>query len=229
MVMEKNKPAIDLNIPAEIDTATLAMGCFWSPDSLLGSLEGVLRTRVGYAGGSTANPTYRNLADHVETVQIDYDPSKISYPDLLHIFFHHHKPIGEPWKRQYMSAVFYHNKEQEQLAEQAKQKRAEQLGRKLYTAFYPLKEFYLAENRHQKYKLQRQPELMQEFEAMYPEFSDLINSTAAARVNAYVYGYGNRETLIHNMAGFGLSPVAQEVLLEKTASLKEVSPAYPVE
>lgn len=215
MVMEKNKHAIDLNIPQKTATATLAMGCFWSPDALFGSLEGVVRTRTGYAGGSTVNPTYRNLADHVETVQIDYDPSTISYQDLLDIFFHHHKPIGEPWKRQYMSAVFYQNQEQEELAEQAKEKRAAQLGRKFYTAFYPLEEFYLAENRHQKYKLQRQPELMQEFEAMYPKFPDLINSTAAARVNAYLYGYGNRETLVNKIAGFGLSPAGQEVLLEK--------------
>lgn len=224
MAMEKNKPAIDLNIPQKTATATLAMGCFWSPDALFGSLAGVVRTRVGYAGGTTENPTYRNLADHVETVQIDYDPATISYQDLLHIFFHHHKPIGEPWKRQYMSAVFCHNSGQQELVERAKEKRAEALGRKLYTAVYPFEHFYMAEDRHQKYKLQRVPELMQEFEAMYPEFADLIHSTAATRVNAYVYGYGSRETLINNMAGFGLSPAAQEVLLENTMSLKEVSP-----
>lgn len=101
-----NNPPLDLIPSNATETATLAMGCFWSPDALFGSLEGVVRTRVGYAGGSTENPTYWDLADHTETIQFDYDPAKISYPDLLNIFFHNHKPIAEPWKRQYMSAVF---------------------------------------------------------------------------------------------------------------------------
>lgn len=223
MPNEEVKPLIDLKIPEKTATATLAMGCFWSSDALFGSLEGVVHTRTGYAGGSTGNPDYRNLADHIETIQIDYDPSTIRYQDLLHIFFHHHKPIGEPWKRQYMSVVFYHNKEQEQLAEQAKEKRAKQLGRELYTAIYPFEHFYMAEDRHQKYKLQRMPELMQEFEAMYPAFADLVNSTAAAHVNAYLCGYGKEENFIKNLSGFGLSPPGQEILLGKIVSLKEVA------
>ncbi|RDV11307.1 hypothetical protein DXT99_25070 [Pontibacter diazotrophicus] len=97
-----------INSPAvkEFETATFAMGCFWKPDALFGSLEGVIRTRVGYAGGSTSNPTYWHLADHIETVQLDYNPRNLSYQELLSFFFRHHNPLQEFWKRQYMSAVF---------------------------------------------------------------------------------------------------------------------------
>ena len=207
-----NKPPIDLIPSNAIETATLAMGCFWKPDALFGSLEGVVRTRVGYAGGSTENPTYWNLADHTETIQLDYDPAKISFQDLLNIFFHNHKPIAEPWKRQYMSAVFYHDKEQEKLTNQAKETVSRQLNRKIFTAVYPYQKFWLAEDRHQKYKLQRHPELVDEFKRMYPDFSDIINSTAGARVNGYLHGYGNREELKTSLGGFGLSPAGQEML-----------------
>lgn len=219
---KKEKPPLDLYTPKETKTATLAMGCFWSPDALFGSLEGVARTRGGYAGGTTENPTYWHLADHIETIQLDYDPARISFQDLLYVFFKSHKPYKEPWKRQYMSAVFYHDEEQEKLIHEAKESIAGQVKNDIHTAVYPLQRFYLAENRHQKYKLQRQPELMAEFSAMYPEFPDFINSTAAARVNGYLYGYGNKNELMANIGGFGLSPAGQKVLHEKALKLKEV-------
>jgi peptide-methionine (S)-S-oxide reductase len=224
MITDRNtkKPSLDIYTPDITETATFAMGCFWSPDALFGSLEGVVRTRVGYTGGSTENPTYRNLADHIETIQLDYDPATIRYQDLLDIFFNNHKPIGKPWKRQYMSAVFYHNEEQEQLVDQAKKRMAGQLNREIYTAVYPYQEFYLAEDRHQKYKLQRQPELMAEYRAIYPDFSDFVNSTAVARVNGYLYGYGNREELEVKIGDFGMSPAGQEILHEKARALKGV-------
>ena len=201
-------------------SATFAMGCFWSPDALFGSLEGVVRTRVGYAGGSTENPTYRNLADHIETIQLDYDTAKIGYQDLLNIFFNNHKPIAEPWKRQYMSAVFYHNEEQEKLIEQAKERISSQLNQKIFTAVYPYQVFFLAEDRHQKYKLQRQPELMNEFSSRFPNFDDMINSTATARVNGYLYGYGNQQVLMDTMDELDLSPAGQNILLDKAKDLK---------
>ena len=213
------KPTLDIASTNVIETATFAMGCFWSPDALYGSLPGVVRTRVGYAGGSTENPTYGNLADHIETIQVDYDPGNITYEGLLTIFFDNHTPIAEPWKRQYMSAVFYHNEEQEKTVDHIIEKTASQLNKKIFTAVYPLQEFYLAEEFHQKYKLQRQPELKDEFRNIYPDFTDFINSTAAARVNGYLYGYGNRQELKRTIDGFGLSPLGQEILLDKAKTL----------
>jgi len=70
---------------------------------------GVVRTRVGYTGGSTKNPTYHSLGDHTETVQIDYDPTQISFEELLDVFWDSHRPTQRAWSRQYMAAVFFHN------------------------------------------------------------------------------------------------------------------------
>lgn len=71
----------------------------------------MIRTRVGYAGGSKENPTYYSLGDHSETIQIDYDPTQISYGQLLEVFWNSHNPTYEPWSRQYMSIIFYHSED----------------------------------------------------------------------------------------------------------------------
>jgi peptide-methionine (S)-S-oxide reductase len=182
-------PPIDTSAPAQIETATFALGCFWAPDSIFGSLDGVVRTRVGYAGGTTENPTYHNLGDHTETIQIDYDPTVISYEQLLEIYWDSHNPTSQPWSRQYMSIIFYHNSEQRELAMETKQHEEDSLGHQVYTEIIPFTEFYLAEDYHQKYYLQQKPELMEELSAIYPNFADIIDSTAVARINGYVGGH----------------------------------------
>ncbi|GAB3529986.1 peptide-methionine (S)-S-oxide reductase [Pontibacter brevis] len=216
------KPPIDLNISEKTETATFSMGCFWSPDALFGAVEGVVRTRVGYAGGTTENPTYWTLGDHIETVQLDYDPTQISYHQLLQLFFSSHKATRAPWKRQYMSAVFLHNAAQEQQAWQAKEQVGLIIGERVYTEIFPYQAFYMAEDRHQKYKLQRQPSLLEELQEIYPAMPDLVNSTAAARINGYLYGYGNKEKLQHDMAQLGLSPAGQKILLENATARGKV-------
>ncbi|MGB6873871.1 MAG: peptide-methionine (S)-S-oxide reductase, partial [Dehalococcoidia bacterium] len=159
------------------------------PDSIFGSLDGVVRTRVGYAGGTTESPTYHNLGDHTETIQIDYDPTQISYEQLLDIYWDSHNPTVRPWSKQYMSIVFYHNSEQRELAMETKQREEASSGRQVYTEIIPFFEFYLAEDYHQKYHLQQVPELMEELAAIYPNFADFIDSTAVARINGYVGGH----------------------------------------
>ena len=71
---------------------------------------------MGYSGGETLYPTYRSMGDHSESIQIDYDPARISYEELLEIFWKNHNPTQRAWRRQYMSAIFYHNANQHQLA-----------------------------------------------------------------------------------------------------------------
>jgi len=71
--------------PAETKTATFALGCFWGPDVTVGAVEGVVRTRVGYAGGTTADPTYRDIGDHSEALQVDYDPDAVSFDELVDV------------------------------------------------------------------------------------------------------------------------------------------------
>jgi len=178
------------------------LGCFWAPDSIFGSLDGVVRTRVGYAGGTTESPTYHNLGDHTETIQIDYDPTQISYEQLLETYWDSHNPTAQPWSRQYMSVVFYHNSEQRELAVETKQLEEVSSGRQVYTEIIPFSEFYLAEDYHQKYYLQQVPELMEELSAIYPNFADFIDSTAVARINGYVGGHVTFEDLQEQLDSF---------------------------
>jgi peptide-methionine (S)-S-oxide reductase len=174
----------------------------------------VLRTRVGYAGGSTPNPTYYNLADHSETIQIDYDPTLISYEDLLDVFWSSHMPTSHPFSQQYASIIFYHNMEQKRLAEASRDREAARRGASIYTEIVPFTEFYLAEAYHQKYRLQQAPDLLAEFRAIYPDDLDFVNSTAVARVNGYLGGYGTLEGLQAAIEDLDLSPAAEEELLD---------------
>jgi len=188
-------PPIDASAPAHTKTATFALGCFWAPDSLFGSMDGVVRTRVGYAGGTLENPTYRNLGDHTETIQIDYDPTRVSYGQLLEVYWDSHNPTTQRWSRQYMSIIFYHDSEQLTLATQSKEREEDSLGRRVYTEIIPFSRFYLAEDYHQKYRLQQVAELMEELTAIYPNFADFRDSTAVARINGYVGGHVTFEEL----------------------------------
>ena len=171
----------------------------------MGANFGVVRTRVGYAGGTTKNPTYHNLSDHSETIQVDYNPTQISYSDLLDIFWESHSPTHRSWSRQYMSAVFYHNEDQKRLAMETRKLEASKVNSEIYTEIIPHTEFYLAEDYHQKHALQRDLDLMEEFKGMYPNFREIINSTAAARINGYLAGYGTCEILKSELESYGLS------------------------
>jgi methionine-S-sulfoxide reductase len=207
-------PPIDTLPPVESETATLALGCFWGPDARFGSLEGVIRTRVGYAGGDTNNPTYRNLGGHTETVQIDFDPGKVTYPELLEVFWKSHDPTAQPWSRQYLSIIFYHGEDQKNAALLSRRQAETQLGREIQTEVIPLTAFYRAEDYHQKYYLQKKPELFSEFAIIYPETGRLTGSTAAARVNGFLGGYGSLKSLQEQIDSFGLSPSGKERLLQ---------------
>lgn len=146
----------------------------------------MIRTRVGYTGGNKENPTYRALGDHAESIEIDYDPAVISYGELLEIFWRSHDPGSNPWSRQYMSAIFYHNEEQKKQAVESMKREEARTHRKIYTEISPASRFYRAEDYHQKYYLRQRPELMRELKAIYPSNEDFVNSTVAARLNGYL-------------------------------------------
>jgi peptide-methionine (S)-S-oxide reductase len=169
---------------------------------------------VGYAGGTTESPTYHNLGDHTETIQIDFDPTVVSYAELLDVFWSSHNPAMPPFSRQYMSIVFYHNEEQRRLAVETKDREAARLGAEIYTEIVPASGFALAEAYHQKYRLQGRSDLMSEFSAIYPDDGDFVASTAAARVNGYVGGYGSCESLQEEITTLGLSEAAGDRLLK---------------
>lgn len=176
---------------------------------------------MGYAGGTKRNPTYHDLGDHTETVEIDYDPAKITYEQLLDVFWQEHSPTMQSWSRQYAAIIFYHDEKQKQAAEGSKQRLAEQLGRPVRTEIRPYTGFTLAEEYHQKHALQRYPEFMEELGAAYPTMSGLITSTAAARLNGYVGGDGTCARLLEEQDRFGLSTARQQYLRRIVCKGKE--------
>lgn len=180
---------------------------------------------MGYSGGTKENPTYRDLGDHRETVQIDYDPRKISYEELLDVFWKSHAPGAPAWSRQYRAAIFFPSEEQRRLALQTRDQVAARLQGRVVTEILPASRFYLAEDYHQKYFLRQLPELFREFSAVYPRLADLVASTAAARVNGYVAGYGDLPGLEADLPGLGLSQAGGRKLLTRVRAARPAGTA----
>jgi methionine-S-sulfoxide reductase len=168
---------------------------------------------VGYAGGRKKNPTYTNLGDHTETVQMDYDPSQISYEELLSIFWKSHDPTQGAWSQQYKAVVFYHSEEQKRLAVESRDREMLIKKLKIKTEILAFTGFYLAEDYHQKHRLRQYGDLMKEFRAIYPNGEDFVNSTATARANGYLAGHGMSSEIRLELPDLGLSPTAQKKLL----------------
>ena len=177
-------------------------------------IEGVVRPRVGYAGGQSANPNYSNIGDHTETVQVDYDPQRITYTQLLDVFWQNHEPAGRFGSRQYMHAIFYHDDHQRKLAMASKLALEEKIGRHVNAEVAPLRSFTMAEDYHQKYILKRYGRLSREISTIYPLHQDLVASTAAARLNGYAGGYGNQALLAREIDTLGLSAAGKQALTE---------------
>jgi peptide-methionine (S)-S-oxide reductase len=154
--------AADPNGPRRREVATLAGGCFWCLEAVYDQLRGVEDVVSGYSGGHTLNPTYKQVCDgatgHAEVVQITFDPSVISFRDLLDVFFTIHDPTtlnrqGGDVGTQYRSAIFYHSPEQKATAEQAVKdlSTAGTWSNPIVTQLVPFDVFYPAEMYHQEY------------------------------------------------------------------------------
>ena len=188
----------------ETETATFGMGCFWGPEARFGAMGGVVRTRVGYAGGTKANPRYHSLGDHTEVVQIEYDPSSLGYEDLLDVFWANHAPTSNAGKRQYRNVVLAATDRQRAAAERSRTAVSERLGQSAATDIESLDQFYLAEAYHQKYELRSTPVLGDELVDIYG--SALVDSTVAARLNGFVAGYGDDDQRQALLASLDLPP-----------------------
>jgi peptide-methionine (S)-S-oxide reductase len=184
---------------------------------------------VGYAGGTQPHPTYRSRGDHTETIEIDFDPAVISYENLLDIFWRSHHPGQPAWSRQYRAVIFYHGERQKALALKTRDQVAARLHSPVATEILPAGPFTLAEGYHQKYYLRQSPDLLAEFEAIYPTPEALAGSTAAARVNGYLAGYGAPVELQGELDGLGLSSNSRRKLLDKVgAATHRSAPGCPV-
>ena len=145
-----------------MDVTTFGAGCFWKPEFLFSKINGVLKTRVGYMGGSTKDPTYEQVCTgqtgHAEVVQINYDPKLLNYESLLDYFWEMHDPTqldrqGLDVGSQYRSIIFCHSKDQEEKASTSLLKIQESGNylRKIVTVITKDQTFWLAEDYHQKY------------------------------------------------------------------------------
>jgi peptide-methionine (S)-S-oxide reductase len=145
-----------------MEKATFAAGCFWGVEQTFRQIPGVISTRVGYIGGTTADPNYKQVCNgdtgHAEAVEITYDPCKVNYADLLRVFWENHDPTqlnrqGPDWGTQYRSAVFFHSPEQQALAQSSKDAlgAAVERPRRIVTQIVPAAEFFPAEDYHQQY------------------------------------------------------------------------------
>jgi peptide-methionine (S)-S-oxide reductase len=142
--------------------ASFAAGCFWGVEAAFRQVPGVLATAVGYEGGNTENPTYEDVCrkntGHAETVEVDFDPKRVSYGQLLDVFWENHDPTtlnrqGPDVGEQYRSAIFFHDPDQEREARASKE-RLEKSGRyrrPVVTEITPASRFWRAEDYHQQY------------------------------------------------------------------------------
>jgi len=150
--MSSSKPALE--------TAAFAAGCFWGIEAAFAEVKGVESTLVGYTGGRTEDPTYKDVCSdetgHAEAVQVKFDPKKVSYGKLLDVFWKIHDPTtlnrqGPDVGSQYRSVIFFHNGQQKKLATKSMKEQQKKLERKIVTDIVPARTFYKAESYHQKY------------------------------------------------------------------------------
>ena len=145
-----------------LEKATFAGGCFWCMEPPYDGLEGVVSVTAGYTGGTKKNPTYEEVSSgstgHAESIEIVYDPTKISYARLVYIFWHNIDPTVKDRQfcdvgHQYRTAVFYHSEEQKRVAEESKRalEASKRFPGPIYTEIVPAGQFYPAEEYHQKY------------------------------------------------------------------------------
>ena len=145
-----------------MEKATFGAGCFWGVEAAFRQIKGVKATAVGYMGGKLNDPTYQDVCTdrtgHAEVVQVEYDPSEVSYEDLLRVFWENHDPTtlnrqGPDTGTQYRSVIFYHTPEQEAAAKASKEALAKsgRYKRPIVTEIVPAPEFWRAEDYHQQY------------------------------------------------------------------------------
>ncbi|MGN7359732.1 peptide-methionine (S)-S-oxide reductase MsrA [Paenibacillus sp. SAF-054] len=207
---------------ADEATAVLAMGCFWSPEALFGSMPGVLRTRTGYAGGTLVNPTYRRMGDHSESVELVYEPEILPYEQILRVFWDHHNPVNiNGYKgRQYQSLLLYRSSEQKEAIDRVLEERRESGRGEPATEVHPLTTFHPAEEKHQKYYLKRHPDAVAKLLTLYPSRADMDESMLAARLNGLAKGYANRSAVIEEVMEWPLPQAERERIMTLVKAIR---------
>lgn len=182
---------------------TVGLGCFWGVEAEFGSMEGVIRTRCGYAGGYEPNPTYSNIKDYTEVVQVEYDKSKISYKNLVEKSVNMHSPSARnTGKKQYDNIIFYTNQSEYETIKSVIENKGYDID-DIGTRIEELEDYHSAEDYHQKYNLRSNRVLEENFLSEYTD-TELKESPLAAKVNAFAAGNITEEKL-PEMKEFDLS------------------------
>jgi len=172
------------NAPQKLETATFGGGCFWCAEAVFQRIPGVKSVVSGFAGGTTSNPTYEQVCTgatgHAEVVQIEFDPSLITYDKLLEVFWEAHDPTtlnrqGNDVGTQYRSIILYANEAQKSAAEKSKAEAARHFSSPIMTQIVPLKQFYPAEKYHQNYYNEHQSQNYCQF-VIRPKLRKLIDA-----------------------------------------------------
>lgn len=155
------------------------------------------------------------MGDHTETAQLDYDPSIITYQELVQQFFSNHNPNRKPYRdREYISIILFYNEEQREIAEEEKKKQEKMAAMPIQTEISPYKGFTLAEDRQQKWHIKRNKTAMEELKRLYPSEEALLNSTLVARMNGLAKGYGSVRDVENEISRWNIDKVDQNRLLK---------------
>ena len=188
-------------------------------------MDGVVRTTVGYAGGTTPHPTYQEIGDHTESIEIEFDLERVSYRDLLEEFWRGHDPTRVVYSMQYRSAIFYRGPEQQRAAILSRERSERACGCRIETALEAAGPFTRAEDYHQKYRLRADRVLFHEFREMLGDGREFADSTAVARVNGFLDGFGGPDALGRVEDRLGLSSDGARHLRAAVAAMSSPSPA----
>ncbi len=176
---------------------------------------------MGYAGGTTPDPTYRRIGDHTESIQIDFDPAVISFEDLLSVFWREHDPTRAAWSTQYATIAFWNDEEQRAAIAGSRRDVQAALGpeRQVTTKVLPFDRFYVAEDYHQKYYLRNTAKLYRELSPAFATEAAFRDSTATARVNGFIDGADEDSAdLAAEIVSYGLSAAGQAELLRRAGT-----------
>ena len=186
-------------------TVTLAMGCFWGPAAEYATVNGVLRTRVGYSGGDLTTPSYNNLGNHIEVFEVDYDPEVISYEQLVELYFVFYDATMRPISLRVKPVIYYRTEEVYNVASRIKQSIEAASSEGIFAVIEPFDIFYLAENKHQLSYLKQESSLYDEITQIFQDEDQLLLSILASKLNGFIPGYGDPNELALILKDSGLS------------------------
>ncbi len=181
----------------------------------------MISTRVGYAGGTTEKPTYKQMGDHTETLEIDFDPSIISFTDILDVFWRIHNPNRGNYRgRQYLSLLLYHNVDQKRTINEKKAELEKDSPEEIRTEIAAYNGFTLAEERHQKYFLKRYPNAIEQMSELFPNKDEFLQATITARLNGFVKGYCRMSDLREEISNWPIDEDSKRILFTSLSNIR---------